>query len=397
MRRVSLILAVIAAGACLKPAGIRYPNLPTLDDGALHIIHFDVGQADAMLLLYNGKSLLIDCGAPMTDPLRASRRIPRRLDALLGRRHLDYFMISHYHQDHFGAPGRRRNQRNPSGIFSLIERNGVTVDTLIDRGPWTVNGVKGNSQKNYERAVRDWLASGTVRDRREVRAGDRIDLGGLEIEIVADNANGYLDRVNSLYPTFVRENPPSENDYSIGLKVRLGDFELFSAGDMSGFNVVRRFGPHSMSYNDVESHIADRVGAIEVYRVNHHGSRNSTNACFAEVLHQMVSIFSSGPNHYGHPNLGVYERLKALGDVYITGGADAESLSTLGGDVVGDDVEVLVSPDGSEFWVNGVPYQSMTDEAESSRPDARPGCIEREVEPPSPTTYDQLDGGYHQD
>jgi len=396
MRRI-LLLAMLATVACLKPAGIRYPNLPTLDDGALHIVHFDVGQADATLVMYQGKSLLIDCGAPMSDPLRASRRVPRRLDALLGERHLDYFMISHYHQDHFGSPGRRRNQRNPSGIYSLIERDGVTVDTVLDRGFWNVNGIKGASQKNYEKALGNWLASGTVRDRRAMRAGDRLDLGGdMVIEVIAASGNGYLDRINSLYPTFVKDNPPSENDYSIGLKITLGEFELFTGGDLSGFNVVRRFGNSAMSYNDVESPIADQVGAVELYRVNHHGSRNSTNACFAEVLRPMVSIFSTGPNHYSHPNADVYQRLKAVGDTFITGGADADVLALVSEDVTGDDVEVLVSPDGSEFWVNGVRYQSLSDEAEAARPGSRAACVDREVEPPPPDQFERLEGGSHE-
>ena len=175
-------------GSCLKPAGIRYPDLPTQDAGALHIIHFDVGQADATLVVYNNRSMLIDCGAPMADPLRASRRIPRRLDGLLGTRHIDYFMISHYHQDHFGAPGRRRNQRHPSGMFSLFERDGVTVGTVLDRGFWTADDKPGNSQKNYQREVRNWLATGTVSDRRVVKPGDQIDLGGLPIQVIASNA-----------------------------------------------------------------------------------------------------------------------------------------------------------------------------------------------------------------
>ncbi len=372
-------LGLLLLTGCLRPAGIRYPGLPALADGALHMVHVDVGQADALLLLYRGKSLLIDCGAPGRDPLRLSQRLPRRLDALLGTRHLDYVLLTHYHQDHVGAPGRRKSQRLPSGLFSLLERDGVTIGTILDRGFWKAGEYVGATQRNYQQAVGGWITSGVVGARREVRAGDRIDLGpGLNIEVVAASGNGYLERLAATYPTFLRDHPPSENDYSIALKVSVGEFEMFTGGDLSGFNVVRRFGGHASSYNDLESLIADRVGAVEIYRVNHHGSRNSTNPCFTAVLHPQVSIFSTGPNGYGHPDPEVFARVAAFGDTYITGGTAADSPPEIVARVVGDDVEVLVAPDGSRFWVNGKAYQSRTD-AEEQAAGARAGCVEREL------------------
>ncbi len=392
LRHLIALLLLISTG-CLKPAGIRYPGLPEADDGALHIINFDVGQADALLVIYRGKSLLIDCGSPLTSPLRASHRIPRRLDALLGKRHIDYFLITHYHQDHIGAPGRQRNQRHPSGIYSLIERDGVTIGTILDRGFWTV-GKKGATQKKYEAAIQHWISSGVVERRRAMHPGDTIEMGrGMTLEVVTASSNGVLDRLNAMYPTFLTENPASENDYSIGLKLTLGDFEMFTAGDLSGYNLVRHFGPKTQSYNDIETRIAAQVGPVEVYRVNHHGSRNSTNPCFAEVLRPAVSIISTGKNTYGHPDIDVYRRLKSFGDVRITGGADDQVIDLIRDDIVGNDVEVLVDPEGKLYWVNGKAYTALSEEEERARPAQRLTCDESPDA--APDTYENLAGGSH--
>jgi len=48
-------------------------QLEDFPDGALHVIAFDVGQADATLVIYKGKSLLIDCGIGVRDLNRAYR------------------------------------------------------------------------------------------------------------------------------------------------------------------------------------------------------------------------------------------------------------------------------------------------------------------------------------
>ncbi len=372
-------LAAAFVFGCLAPPGIRYPDLPKSEDGALHLISFDVGQADALLVIYRGKTLLIDAGSPLREPLRAARHIPRRLDALLGHRHLDYVMVSHYHQDHFGAPGGRSHQQQPSGLFALIEREGVTVGTLLDRGFWSMR--KGASQRNYERAVADWLTLGRVSARRELHVGDTVDMGqGLTVRAVAASGNGRLDRLASLFPTFVADAPPSENDYSLGVKITLGDFEFFSAGDLSGRNLVREYGSRRESYNDIESAIAGEVGAVEAYRVNHHGSTHSSNPCFVSVLRPQVSVISSGPNHYGHPAIDVVERLSAHGRVFVTGGVDRQVAAAVGHLVVGDDVEIVVAPDGRRFWVNGAPFTAHND-ADETTPGTPTHCEAREASP----------------
>lgn len=390
MRRTVLLCVLVPA--CMRSSGIRYEGLPSREEGALHIISFDVGQADAMLILYGGKSMLIDAGSPLTDPLRIVRRVPRRLDALLGGRHLDYFVVTHYHLDHIGGPGRQSNRRDPAGIYALIERSGVTIDTIVDRGFWTVSGKPTSTQEHYQRAVASWLASGVVRQRRVVQVGDVLDLGErLQIEVVSASANGFLDRAASLFPQFYADATASENDYSVALKLTLGAFEMFTGGDLTGVSAVRRFGPKQESYNDIESLIAEKVGAVELYHVNHHGSRHSTNPCFAQVLAPLVSVFSTGPNSYGHPDPTVVERLRQTGDIYVTGGADNTVRRFVENDIYRDDIEVLVAPRGDRFWVNGVEYTALSDQEERKRQKAKTCAPDGQASPESYERFDSAD------
>ncbi|MDP7038827.1 MAG: hypothetical protein QGI45_06705 [Myxococcota bacterium] len=376
LRRYGFFAIILTMVCCLAPAGIRYPGLPDFSDGALHIINFDVGQADALLILYKGKSFLLDAGASRFEPHKGVQRIPRRLDAFLGNRHIDYFLITHYHADHIGSPGRQKHNRDATGIYGLIERQGITIGTVLDRGFWSL-GKPTSTQKQYQKNFPQWLKSGAVQKRRELRPGDSIDMGdGVDIEVIAAAGNGYLDRLQALFPTLFSDYVPSENDYSLGVKLTFGDFEFFSAGDLTGQNALRRYGPIMASYNDMESRIANTIGPVEVYRVNHHGSANSSNSCFSQVLHPQVSVISTGPNSYGHPDPTIYNRLKDYGDVWITGGADDKVRHLVAADIVGDDVEIAVEPGGKRFFVNGVVYHSKSESEEEGREKYLAGCQE---------------------
>ena len=99
-----------------------------------------------------------------------------------------------------------------AGIFSLIEREGVTIGTIIDRGAWVV-GKPNATYGHYFRAVKRWIKEGKVGERRVARPGDTINLGGdLKVDVIVASSNGVIDRLASLYPAFFKKNPPTEND-----------------------------------------------------------------------------------------------------------------------------------------------------------------------------------------
>ena len=80
---------------------------------------------------------------------------------------------------------------------------------------------------------------------------------------------------------------------------RAGDYGAFSAlfpGD-AGFRA--------------EARLKGRVGAVDVLKVGHHGSRGSTSETWLAELTPRVAVISVGRNTYGHPAPEVLERLAA--------------------------------------------------------------------------------------
>jgi len=85
--------------AAARPAEARrYFGAPP--DGKLHVYFFDVGMGDAALIVSpDGKTVLVDSG-----PASAANHLVNRLPELL-RKPLDLIVLTHAHDDHYGALG----------------------------------------------------------------------------------------------------------------------------------------------------------------------------------------------------------------------------------------------------------------------------------------------------
>lgn len=114
--------------------------------------------------------------------------------------------------------------------------------------------------------------------------------------------------------------PPSENDFSIGLLIEFGDFRYVTMGDLDGDYDESSYG---YTYNDIESIVAPRIGEIDVYHVNHHGSSHSSSKNLLDSMNPTVSLISCGvDNSYGHPDQSVLNNLLSYGDVFLTSDCD---------------------------------------------------------------------------
>jgi hypothetical protein len=145
--------------------------------------------------------------------------------------------------------------------------------------------------------------------------------------------------------------PPSENDYSIAIKVRFGTIDYATAGDSDGEYATSQWG---YTYNDVESILAPRFGQVDVLRANHHGSGHSSSQSYVDTLDPDASAISCGNNTYGHPGQAVLDRLLATGDVYLTNLCD--TTRNYGAAVIVNGDILLQSNDGVNYTVNGVAY-----------------------------------------
>lgn len=98
-----------------------------------------------------------------------------------------------------------------------------------------------------------------------------------------------------------------ENDRGLCLHVEYYDFDLATCGDIDGTDTGSR--------TDVESPSAAAIGAVEVVKVNHHGSSYSSNQAWVDTLNAEVAVVSVGINSYGHPSPTVLARWVSSGAV----------------------------------------------------------------------------------
>jgi len=272
----------------------------------LYIHCLDVGQGDATLIVSpTGETMLVDAGyngkgESKVLPFLESHSITS----------LDYIVATHYHADHIG------------GIDEVVD--GLSLDSVgivYDRG-WSYTT---NTYYDYADAVDSKRVA--IADSQVIELG-----GGVEVTCVAVNGNGVLDDPFT-------DPPHNENDLCVALKLSYTNFEFFVAGDLSGENAG--------GYTDIETSVAPEIGRIEVLRVDHHGSKYSSNQCFLDSLQPEVAVISVGNNPYGHPTQEVIERLEAVPSViYQTEDGD--------GNVVDGDITIKVCADS--FWVNGDAY-----------------------------------------
>lgn len=270
---MALLASIAACGAEPEVSSIfEEPGPEPLPDPAargLSIVHVDVGQGDATLIVGPSKAMLVDGGDEgKGDSVLAS--IEQWEVSVL-----DWVVSTHPHADHVG------------GLDEVLERVDV-IGGVYDNGD--TSGTQAFN--NYRNA-----AEATTGGRRTIQAGQVFDLGeGATATCVA--ANGRL--IDGYQVT----NVDDTNDKSVVLLVEWGDFRYVIAGDLGGYN--------TQYVRDVETSLAPLIGDIDVMRVSHHGSRYSTNPTWLNTLKPEAAIVSAGDgNDYGHPSSQVLSRLAA--------------------------------------------------------------------------------------
>ena len=105
-----------------------------------------------------------------------------------------------------------------------------------------------------------------------------------------------------------------ENDLSVAILVRFGNFEYLTAGDLGGGKEDEDCTARSTGQANVETTLATALmpggqnllptQGIEVLDVNHHGSESSTNSEYMNLLTPAVAVINTGPgqrSNYHHP------------------------------------------------------------------------------------------------
>ncbi|MCL5268287.1 MAG: MBL fold metallo-hydrolase [Bacteroidetes bacterium] len=255
----------------------------------LIIHHIDVGQGDCTFIQTRWRTILVDAG---NNGMGKSTVIPYLKSLRIS--HINYLIASHYHADHIG------------GLGEVL--NALDVDTIFDRG--TEHPVP--KSKTYA----DYVSSVGIRPRIAVQPGLTYQIApDIILHFIA--AAGKCERGQAMSHDLSALSHMDENSLSIAFTITFVDtlrqsttnyeprtmFTYFSGGDLTGYDVGDAV--------DLETPVAGVVGHAEAMKLNHHGSRSSTNPTFISALSPTCVFISLGRNNsYGHPAPEVIAKLQ---------------------------------------------------------------------------------------
>lgn len=246
---------LLAFFLCLAILFSCLPHIPFAAnaEASSFAVHFiDVGQADAALVLCDGKAMLIDGGNA------ADSNIMYTYLRDLGVNHLDYVIGTHAHEDHIGGiPGALR---------------------------YATAGVVYCPVTSYVTDAFDTFVAAVQRRGLQIQIptiGTEFSLGSASCRIIAVNIDD-----------------EDINNTSIVMRIVYGETSFLFTGDAE---------------LEVENYLVESGETLKstVLKVGHHGSYSSTSYRFLrEVMPQYAMIGVGADNTYGHPTEGVLSRLR---------------------------------------------------------------------------------------
>ncbi len=218
----------------------------------------DVGQGDSILIKSpEGKTALIDAGPTRDGALRELHR--------KGIKSLDMVAISHHHSDHYEGMDHVIRAMKPR--YFLASRSGHTTAM-------------------YLRLLKTVEAQGMAVIEPSSRSR-KIELGSVEM---------------TLFPQ-PPEDRKEENNNSLGLRVRYGNFSILLTGDSE--ETERQWWL---------KHDPNLVSNCTILKLAHHGSRNGTDARWLRIVRPELAVGSMGRNNeYGHPHSETVSLLRRSG------------------------------------------------------------------------------------
>ncbi|MFL0268324.1 ComEC/Rec2 family competence protein [Candidatus Clostridium radicumherbarum] len=223
-------------------------------NGKLKVHYINVGQGDSILVQQGSQNMLIDAGTnDSTETLinyLKSQNIKK----------LDYFILTHPHEDHIGGADAIINSLNIGTIYM----SKVTTNTKTFKDVVTAMNKKGLKAK--------------------------VPVVGTNFKLGDANCN-ILGPINTVSGDL--------NTYSIVLKVTFGNNKFLFTGDAQVSNE-----------KDMINKGLDL--SADVLKLGHHGSHTSTSLDFLNKVNPKYAVVSCGvKNDYGHPHKEVMQRLQA--------------------------------------------------------------------------------------
>jgi len=253
------IMAVCLASLILL--AVTLINIPSKD---LQIITFDVQNADCFLIKTpQNKYFIIDTGRASYKGSKAqANSIIIKYLKDRGIKNIEGMIITHFDNDNSGGA---------VDIMNNLKVKKVYINSFKDKTMTSINIYK------------------TLREKK------------IPTNIPQNNKSIYSEKDLNLQ-TFMA-NAQEDNEKSIITLLSFKDFDMLFSGDagIGAFEQLKNEIPHN----------------VEVLKVGHHGGPNVINTSMLNHLNTQVSIISTGPNAFGHPNRGTLDILRNT-DIYRT-------------------------------------------------------------------------------
>lgn len=378
--------SLLALALTLIGIGGHGQQLPIWKPGFLDIHHINTGRGDAAFMVFpDGTTLLVDAGDmsethPRTTSSRNANLVPNRsktapewivdyIDQFIPKnqkRQLDYALITHYHDDHFGEIDSLREIASGGYQLTGIMEVGtlIPIKKMIDRGfdfPINLKDAKVQSEERFSNDKYGMIPTlkaywkfidfqskkiGLENEALKVGHTDQIvlknkpdDYPEFSVRNLFSNGVIWTGEGNTTYSLFQNGEYPGENPLSNGIRIDFGKFNYYTGGDISGID-----GLGQTDMNALESHVAPIIGAVDVATLNHHGNRDSQNPYYVRTIRPRVWIQQNWTAD--HPGEEVLRRITS--EQLYPGERDVFSTIMLQGtkDVIGGRLDQYKSQEG---------------------------------------------------